>query len=216
MIFSIIRVRGSLLCQVYRSNTENNVWIQSILDITEINNRIGGDTVKYKLMPFPNEKTALSAKMDDKELFLTYDQLSAFGRELSSDDAEEVSAVFNGDLIVGTVTGYNGQAGMIFVWDPVEDRIVHVTNGEFAVRAILNNNKVYSFHYISYWGKQPEFAVYCEDLGCRDAHHDPSGIIEIPDELKHCPYPENGDIGFEYDHSLLKLRIGTKSFIVQA
>ena len=171
--------------------------------------------MEYKLKPFPKDKAVLSAKLDDKEVFLTYHQLSSFGRDLSSDDVEEVSAVVNGHLIVGTVTGYKGQSGVIFVWDPAEDRIIHITNGEFAIRAILNNNKVYSLHYISYWGKEPEFAVHSEKLGFRNALHDPSRVIDVTDELKQCSYPEDGDIGLEYEDLVLKIKIGTKAFSIE-
>ena len=118
-------------------------------------------------------------------------------------------------LVVGTVTAFKGQTGLIYVWDPVINRIVHATKGDFAVKAIKLLDKVFSLHYVSYWGKTPEFVLRVEYFECMNPQREPSRERKICDELKNHLYPENERIEMAVDHGKLNISVGDDCYSVQ-
>ncbi len=147
----------------------------------------------YQIELFPNDKAVLSVKTGDKYLQLLYRRLTQYNKDLTKTNTEEVSVIVCNRMIVGTVTAYKGQTGIIFVWDPMKNRIVHVSDGEYAVRAILHNKMVYSLHFISLWGKEPKFQLCCMNLGTKDPCIAPVKI-PIPEAVTYHKWLNNENI----------------------
>ena len=99
---------------------------------------------------------------------------------------------------------------VFFVWDPVINRIVHATKGVYAVKAFLVyvDCKVYSLHYVSCWGKTPEFELRVAKFESMDPKKSPARKIKIDESLANHPYPEDGRIGMVQDHGMLKITVG--------
>lgn len=146
---------------------------------------------------------------------ILYSQLTEYNKDLTEENVEEASATFCSHLIVGTVTAFKGQSGLIYVWDPVINRIVHATRGDFAVKAIKLLDKVFSLHYVSYWGKTPEFVLRVENFERMSPQTEPSWERKICDELRNHPYPENGRIDMVVDHGKLNITVGNDCYSVQ-
>ncbi len=170
-----------------------------------------------KMSLFPDENTVLSVSLDDYDYqqSLLYSQLTEYNKDLTEENVEEASATFCSHLIVGTVTAFKGQSGLIYVWDPVINRIVHATKGDFAVKAIKLLDKVFSLHYVSYWGKTPEFVLRVENFERMSPQTEPSCERKICDELRNHPYPENGRIDMVVDHGKLNITVGNDCYSVQ-
>ena len=136
--------------------------------------------VNIEIFPSSNDKAVLSVQTGDKRQFLLYRRIAQYNKDLTKTNTEEVSVSVNKQMIVGTITAFSGQTGIVFVWDLLKNRIIHVSNGAYAVRSILFNNKVYSLHFVSSWGKKPEFQLHSMDFGTKDPNKAPS-IIFIPE-----------------------------------
>ena len=67
-------------------------------------------------------------------------------------DIEYVDASVYGNYVAFCVTVAQGQGGIVFVWDMKKSEIVHYSNGEFALRSFLHNDRVYVLREVSYWG----------------------------------------------------------------
>lgn len=166
-----------------------------------------------RLSLFPDENTVLSVCLEDSgfQQSLLYSQITELNPDLTEENVEEASATLCGShLVAGTVTAFKGQTGLIYVWDPIINRTVHATKGDYAVKVLLSyvEGKVYSLHYVSYWGKTPEFELRVENFECINPKKKPSRKRKISDELKNHPYPENGKINMVVDGEKLKITVG--------
>lgn len=170
--------------------------------------------MRYEIKTFPNEKALLSVKTEEKELPLLYRRLAQYNKDLTSMNVEEVSVSECDHLIVCAATAYKGQTGLVFVWDLVKNRIIHISDGEFAVRVLLIDDKVYSLHFVSYWGKNPEFKLNCMKLGNKDLQKTPDSI-PLPKEIANRLWPENGKVEMKHDYGELKIIVGSYSYNVK-
>ena len=92
---------------------------------------------------------------------------------LNSETIEHVNARVEDDLVVGVVTVAQGQGGLVFVWDPIRDKLLHVSDGTYALTAVIKGDKVISLHDVAYWGVPQHFELKCISFGTMDAGIDP-------------------------------------------
>ena len=165
------------------------------------------------LFPEDNPKAVISVKTDEKTVYLLFRRLSQYNRNITPFTAEQLSVSICDQKIVGTVTAYSEQTGLVFVWDPVKNRILHAEDGEFAVRAILVNDRVYSLCYISCWGKSPEFRLYRMEFGNKDMRK-MQERIPLPKKAAKRRWPENGIVEIKSDGTRIFLDIGEDHFMI--
>ena len=170
-------------------------------------------TPKLELFPEGNPKALLAVTMNETTVFLLYRRLSQYNRDLTPAATERLNVTVCNGLIIGTVTAYKEQTGLVFVWDPVKNRILHVSDGEFAVQAILVKDKVYFLQCISYYGKYPEFRLGRMDLGNKDMQKDYEYLC-LPDEVTHHMWPEGADVRMKYQGDRIIIRMGNEDFTI--
>lgn len=90
-----------------------------------------------------------------------------------------------------------GQGGIVFVWDTDKKEVVHYSNGEFAIKACLHDNKIYTLRLVSYWGVKTNLKLdYCE-FGTKSEGNEG---IEVMTEIKMSNNADNFDnYLFEFD-----------------
>ena len=165
--------------------------------------------MKYDVKLFPDDKTVLSVKMEGKEKRLLYRTLAKYNEDITDENIEEASATVCNGLIVGTITAFSGQTGLVYVWNPLTSQIEHVSEGSYAVRAMLVGDKLYSLLYISSWGKQPEFQLCRIEFGVKDPERE-SEVIPIPENISGCPWPADGEVELDAEDNLIHITIGDK------
>ena len=168
---------------------------------------------RVRLFPEENKKALMSATVKEKTVCLLYQRLSQHNRDLTPLTTERVTATVCNGIVVGTVTAYKEQTGLIFAWDPVKNRILHVSDGEFAIQAILVGDKVYSLHCISYYGKYPEFRLCRMKLGNKDICKGYE-ILSLPDEVTNHSWPEGTDVSIECRENRLMIIMGKEKFLI--
>ena len=168
-------------------------------------------TFDVDIFPNDNNNAVLSVQTNDKRLFLLYRRIAQYNKGLTKANTEEVSVILNDHMIVGTITAFKGQAGIVFVWDLDKNRIIHVSDGSYAVRVTLFNNIVYSLHFVSSWGKKAEFQLRCTDFGTKDPNKAPS-IIPVPEAVSSHSWSDN--IELKVVKNKLVLEIGEDSYAV--
>ena len=110
-------------------------------------------------------------------------KLSAYSTDVKDYDIEYIYAnLINNKYLCVIVTVASGQAGIIAVVDIVADKIIHVHNGSFAMAALVLNDKVISFHFISYWGHIPSYTIESTDLNNMSMETE-SKIFKIQSEI---------------------------------
>lgn len=165
------------------------------------------------LFPEDNKKALLSVTTEGKTIYLLFRRLSQYNRNITPFATEQLSVSICDGKIVGTVTAYNEQTGLVFVWDPVRNRILHAEDGEFAVRAILVNDQVYSLCHISCWGRYPEFRLYRMKFGNKDMQKMQERIL-LPKKAAKRRWPENGVVEIKSDGTRIFLDIGEDHFSI--
>ena len=166
--------------------------------------------MKYDVKLFPDDKTVLSVKMEGKENRLLYRTLAKYNEDITDENIEEASATVCNDLIVGTITAFSGQTGLVYVWNPLTVQIEHVSEGSYAVRAMLVGDKLYSLLYISSWGKKPEFQLCRIEFGVKDPERE-SEVIPIPENISGCPWPADGEVELDVEDNLIHITIGDEN-----
>lgn len=168
---------------------------------------------RVKLFPEENKKALMSTPVKEKTVCLLYQRLSQHNRDLTPLTTERVTATVCNGIVVGTVTAHKEQTGLIFAWDPVKNRILHVSDGEFAIQAILVSGMVYSLHCISYYGKYPEFRLCRMKLGNKDICKGYE-ILSLPDEVTNHSWPEGADVRIECRENRLMIIMGKEKFLI--
>lgn len=168
---------------------------------------------KVELFPKGNPKALMAVTTDEKTVFLLYRRLSQYNRDLTPIATERLNATVCNGLIVGTVTAYKEQTGLVFAWDPVKNRILHVSDGKFAIQALLVKDKVYFLQCISYYGKYPEFRLGRMDLGNKDMQKDYE-FLSLPDEVINHMWPEGADVSMKYQGGRIIIRMGNEEFSI--
>lgn len=69
-----------------------------------------------------------------------------------------------------------GQGGIVFVWDTESKSVVHFSNGNFAEKAELHDNKVYVLRYVSYWGVKAHFELDCCEFGVKSESNESASV----------------------------------------
>ena len=174
-----------------------------------------GNLMNQRVRLFPEEKknALMSITTKGKTVYLLYRRLSQYDRDLTPYTTERVTATIRNGIVVGTVTAYKEQTGLIFAWDPVKNRILHVSDGEFAIQAILVSGNVYSLHCISYYGKYPELRLCRMKLGNKNMCKGYE-ILSLPDEVTNHSWPEGADVTIEYHEDRIMIIMGKERFSI--
>lgn len=78
-------------------------------------------------------------------------------------DIEYINAEICGVYIVCCASVSQGQGGIVFIWDTEQQKIVHCSDGRFAVKATVRFDKVYVLREISHWGVPAHLELdYCD------------------------------------------------------
>lgn len=86
----------------------------------------------------------------------------------------------------------------MFVWDTVAQIIIHYSDGRYAVKAAIHDNKVYVLRVVSYWGVTAHLELdYCT-LGTME--EDNSTVeISLGEKTAHNLTNNPADYAFEFD-----------------
>lgn len=75
----------------------------------------------------------------------------------------------HGDEVLGFLLTDSGQGGIVFVWDPAKNEIIHVTEGAFTVGVTMDEHYVYSLCYVISWGTPAHFILIRSEKGTINA-----------------------------------------------
>ena len=86
---------------------------------------------------------------------ITLDMLKDIWHDISGgerQDIEYINAEIYGGFVVCCASVAQGQDGIVFIWDTDKQKIVHYSDGKFAVKATIHDDKVYVLRVVSHWG----------------------------------------------------------------
>ena len=145
--------------------------------------------------------TLLDISVRGNQQAITLDMLKGIWKNISVDELSDIE-YFNAEVynnyIVCCVTVSQGQGGIVFVWDTQEQIFIHYSNGEFAVKAVINNNKVYVLRQVAYWGVTAHLELdYCP-LGTMAEDNEVTGIsLDENTKFHLANNPDNYSIYFD-------------------
>lgn len=82
--------------------------------------------------------------------------------------AEFVRLYPNDEKIAMLLTNYNGQSGIILIWDAINDEITHISNGDYAVAICLYDNYIYVLLAVMGWGVKLHSEMYRVPIGIKN------------------------------------------------
>lgn len=145
----------------------------------------------------------------DKQI-ITLDAINAISSnmpELDPDDVEYVDASVSGENVIGCVTTAQGQGGLVFVWDTTQQKFIHFSNGEYAVKAVIHKQKFYVLRMVSYWGVEAHLELdYCP-LGTM-SEDSPLTDVTLDDQTAYslAKRPSDYEIVFDNDVPVISIR----------
>lgn len=106
-----------------------------------------------------NGNTLLTYEFNGEQREIKFSDLSKYWKYANEDNFESGTVEEFRDYIVGTMTTASGQDGIVYVWNKLENKLAHISDGAFAVSAALADNSVYLLCVISSWGNKESFMV---------------------------------------------------------
>lgn len=153
--------------------------------------------------------TLLDISVNGTHQAITLDMLKGIWKNISEDELSDIeysnAEVYN-NYIVCCVTVAQGQGGIVFVWDTQAQKFIHYSNGEFAVKAVIQNNKVYVLRQVAYWGVTAHLELdYCP-LGTIAEDNEITGIsLDENTKFHLANNPDNYAIYFDGDIPTIKI-----------
>lgn len=115
-----------------------------------------------------NPNYLVNAETSDGFVQLPYTELQYFLPGLDVESVEHVNVRVEDDFVVGVVSVAQGQGGLIFVWDPVRDELIHISEGAYALTAVIKDNQIISLHDVSSWGVPEHLELKYITFGIKD------------------------------------------------
>lgn len=129
-------------------------------------------------------KTLLTYEFNGESREIKFSDLSGYWEYAKEDYFESGTAEESNDYIIGTITTASGQGGIVYVWNKLENKLIHISDGAFAVSSALIDNSVYLLRFISSWGKRGRFAVTKTPFGVLNSEEEGEIVADGIDNLK--------------------------------
>ena len=126
-------------------------------------------------------------------------RLASYSNDIKDYEIEYIFADLKDTYLIVISTVANRQAGIIAVVDIINDTVVHIQNGEFAVAATIVDKKVVSFHNVVLYGQAPYYTIDVSDFGNMD----------IGKEIKSVKVPYESD--FYTGNNLITISVKDKT-----
>ena len=106
---------------------------------------------------------------NDQEHQILFSAISKYWSYLE-DLFEGGTAKVVGNYIIGTGLGASGQTGIVFIWDTEKDKLVHISEGAFAMDASILDNQVYVISETVIFGQRSHFELCRASFGTMNAN----------------------------------------------
>jgi len=97
---------------------------------------------------------------ENAQYFIPFSALLPYWSYATAGDFEGGSAKVIDDCIVGFLLTASGQGGLVFVWDTLESKIIHASDGAYAIAATIYKNMVYCLCCITNYVTRAHFALF--------------------------------------------------------
>lgn len=158
-----------------------------------------------------NDSNDIIINLDDgQEQHLTLSKLAPYWSYTTPEDIEYTWVDAQQKFVVGIITVASGQGGILFVWDTEEQRIVHISDGSYAVRALLHHKQIYTIRYVYCWGTPAHLTAEVVDFGSLDSQIEGNELklnLELSDENN--PY-DDPSLRLEVINDTVYASYGTK------
>lgn len=182
-------------------------------DYNKVKNNRGTSMTPIKIA-LGNGNAIIDIIVEEQHQVITLDMLKEIWRDISEcerQDIEYINAEIFGEYAVCCASVSQGQGGIVFIWDTDQKKIVHFSDGRFAVKAAIHDTKVYVLRVVSYWGVTAHLELdYC-DFGTMSEESSVTPI-ELDETVSSClaNSPDDYIIDFEGDNSVIKLKNTSK------
>lgn len=182
-------------------------------DYNKVKNNRGTSMIPIKIV-LGNGNTLIDITVKDEHQTVTFDMLKEIWHDISDgeiDGLEYINADVFGVYVVCCASVSQGQGGIVFIWDTEQRKIVHCSNGEFAVKAAVHDNKVYVLREVSCWGVTAHLELdYC-DFGTMSEESSVTPIkLDEAVSSRLANSPDDYIIDFEGNTSVIKLKNTSK------
>ena len=102
----------------------------------------------------------LEYSKENAEYFVPFSALLPYWSYATSDNFEGGSAKAVDNYIVGFLLTASGQGGLVFVWDTSGKKIIHASDGAYAIATTIHKNAVYCLCCITNYVTRAHFALF--------------------------------------------------------
>ena len=154
--------------------------------------------------------TLIDITVKEEHQTVTFDMLKEIWHDISGCESRDIEYI-NADVfcvyVVCCASVSQGQGGIVFVWDTEQRKIVHYSNGEFAVKAAVHDNKVYVLREVSCWGVTAHLELdYC-DFGTMSEENSVTPLkLDEDISSRIATSPDDYIIEFDNNNPIIKLK----------
>ena len=98
-----------------------------------------------------------------------YSDLQPYWQYATIEDQEGLSIQKQDSLLIGIMLTASAQGGIIFIWDCIENKLIHISEGNYIYDAKIYDDAVYGLGVVSNFVTNPHFVLTRCRIGCMDA-----------------------------------------------
>lgn len=159
--------------------------------------------------------TLLQYEVDGKIEIIPFSAIREYWEYATGEDFEGGSAYVSGSYIVGFITVASGQGGIVFVWNVVNQKIEHVSEGAYTISVLLHGDTVYNLCCVANYMTPAHFMLCKAKLGTKDANT-AADVVEFDCSCSIDEYNGNfGSVKLMADKEELYLSAGGKEYPIR-
>lgn len=114
--------------------------------------------------------------VNEKKYTIPFSAVIKYWSYATEEDVEwaKMSLLDDGNILFILTTG-SDQGGVVCIWDTEEHKLIHISEGSYAIAATVYDGYVYTLCYMHHWGAEETFAITKATVGTMDAWADTQG-----------------------------------------
>ena len=105
-------------------------------------------------------KRLFSYTVNNKKKYINFSVFKPYWSYADPDLLESCWAKIVDNNIIGILLGASNQTGIVFVWDAIQSKLIHVSCGDYAIASVIMDDYVYTLQEVHNFST-PSFFVLC-------------------------------------------------------
>ena len=117
-----------------------------------------------------DQQSLLRVETENTSIQIRYSDIQPYFADAEASSFESGRCFIMGDNLIFTFITSDGQGGVVCVWDCIQNKLVHISDGAYCVAATLDIGKLYTLHDITNFVTPYHLRVFVCPFGTMNAN----------------------------------------------